>query len=145
LRLGGEATLPVSMTPSPTPSTWISEAGSACLMALRMPLRSRLTAMSKPAIWWPSASKKKMFGLPYGRPDDVGAPRRAHDRVGDLGIGDQHVLDVARQIDHHRLADAERDEARVGIAATTSIPAALVATGRWSLAAVGRSRRARAW
>ena len=56
-------------------------------------------------------------GLSDRRADDVGAARRADDRVGDLGIGDQHVLDVARQVDHHRLADAERNEARVGVAA----------------------------
>ena len=49
--------------------------------------------------------------------DDVGAARRADDRVGDLRIGDQHVLDVARQIDHHRLADAERHEARLRLRA----------------------------
>ena len=44
--------------------------------------------------------------------DDVGAPRRAHDRVGDHGIGHQHVLDVARQVDDDALAHAERDELR---------------------------------
>ena len=44
--------------------------------------------------------------------DDVGALRRANHGVGDLGIGDQHVLDVARQIENHRLADAKRQKAR---------------------------------
>jgi hypothetical protein len=51
-------------------------------------------------------------GLAARDADQVGAPRRADDRIGDLGIGHQHVLDVARQVDHHRLADAERHERR---------------------------------
>ena len=51
-------------------------------------------------------------GLADRDADDVGAARRADDRVGDLGIGDQHVLDVARQVDDDRFADAERDELR---------------------------------
>src|SRR5215510_9363545 len=49
-------------------------------------------------------------GLSDRGADDVGAAGRADDCVGDLRIGHQHVLDVARQVDHHRLADAERDE-----------------------------------
>ena len=68
--------------------------------------------MSKPAICWPSASKKIDVGLPDRDADQIGAPRRAHDGVGDFRIRDQHVLDVARQVDHHRLADAELHEAR---------------------------------
>ena len=76
-----------------------------------------MTAMSKPAICWPSASKKIDVGLADRDADDVGAARRADDRVGDLGIGDQHVLDVARQVDHDRFADAERHEARARVAA----------------------------
>src|SRR5581483_3901370 len=39
------------------------------------------------------------------------APRRADDRIGDLGIGDKNVFYVARQIDHHGLAQAERNRA----------------------------------
>ncbi|MGY4484899.1 hypothetical protein ACVWWR_004090 [Bradyrhizobium sp. LM3.2] len=46
-------------------------------------------------------------GLADRGADDVGALRRANDRIGDLGISDQHVLDVARQVDHDRLADAQ--------------------------------------
>ena len=49
-------------------------------------------------------------GLADRRADDVGALRRAHHGVGDLGIGDQHVLNVARQIDNHGFSDAERQE-----------------------------------
>ncbi len=56
-------------------------------------------------------------GLAHGRPDDEGTPSRADDRVGNLGVGDQHVLDVARQLDHHRLSDPERNEARILVAA----------------------------
>ena len=48
--------------------------------------------------------------------DDVGAPRGANDRVGDLGIGHQHVLDVAGQVDDDALAHAERDELRCLVA-----------------------------
>ena len=47
------STLPDSTTPSPRPSTWMSAFGSACLIAARRPLRSRVTAMSSPTICWP--------------------------------------------------------------------------------------------
>ena len=56
-------------------------------------------------------------GLADRGPDDVGAARRADDRIGDFWIGHQHVLDVARQLDHHRLADPERNELGAGLAA----------------------------
>ncbi len=56
--------------------------------------------------------EEKDVGLPDGDADHVDAARRADHRVGDLGIGDQHVLDVGRQVDGDRLADAERNEAR---------------------------------
>ena len=52
-------------------------------------------------------------GLADRRADDVGALRRADDGVGDLRIGNQHVLDIARQVDHDRLADAQRKKARI--------------------------------
>ncbi|MEY9277835.1 hypothetical protein ABIE90_007732 [Bradyrhizobium diazoefficiens] len=55
-------------------------------------------------------------GLPDRGADDVGALRRADHRIGDLGVGDQHILDVARKVDHDGLADAEREEARVHLA-----------------------------
>src|SRR6185503_4994668 len=55
-------------------------------------------------------------GLPDRHADYVDAARGAHHGIGDLGVGDQNVLDVGRQVDRHRLADAERDEARVGVA-----------------------------
>ena len=60
--------------------------------------------------------EEKHVGLADRDADDVGAARRADHGVGDLRIGDQHVLDVARQIDDHRLADAERHRARAEIA-----------------------------
>jgi hypothetical protein len=50
-------------------------------------------------------------GLPDRLADNVGALRGADDGVGDLRIGDQHILDVARQVDHDRFADAKRDKA----------------------------------
>ena len=53
-------------------------------------------------------------GLTDRGTDDVGALRRAHDRVRNLGIGDQHILDLARQVDDHRFADAERQETYLG-------------------------------
>ncbi len=81
------------------------------------PLRSRVTAMSKPAELRPSASKKKTLVCPTATPMTIGAARGADDGIGDLGVGDQHVLDVARQVDDHGLADSERDEERAGIEA----------------------------
>ena len=48
--------------------------------------------------------------------DDVGTAGRADHRIGDLRVGDQHVLDVARHVDHHRLADPERNELGIGLA-----------------------------
>ena len=42
----GLAAEPVSMTPSPTPSIWMSAFGSVLFSAARRPLRSRLTAIS---------------------------------------------------------------------------------------------------
>ena len=44
-------------------------------------------------------------GLAHRAADEECAPRRPHHGVGDLGIGDQHILDVARQIDNDRFAD----------------------------------------
>jgi hypothetical protein len=64
----------------------------------------------------PSASKNNTLVWPTVDADDISAPRRADHGVGDLGIGDQHVLDVARKIDDHRFADAEREGARAEIA-----------------------------
>ena len=52
-------------------------------------------------------------GLADRGADDIGALGGADDGVGDLRIGDQHVLDVARQVDHDGFADPEREEARV--------------------------------
>ena len=42
----GVATEPLSITPSPTPSIWMSAFGNVCFNAARTPLRSRLTAIS---------------------------------------------------------------------------------------------------
>src|SRR6185312_16122426 len=46
----------------------MSESGIDCLSAARTPLRSRVTAISNPAICLPSASKKKMFVCPTATP-----------------------------------------------------------------------------
>jgi hypothetical protein len=54
-------------------------------------------------------------GLADRGADDVGALRRTDHGIGDLGIGDQHVLDVARQVDDDGFADAERQETRVAL------------------------------
>ena len=51
-------------------------------------------------------------GLSDGSADDIGAARGADHRVGDLRIRDQHILDIARQIDDHRFAHTERHELR---------------------------------
>ena len=76
-------------------------------------------------------------GLADGSADHIGAPHRANDGVSDLGIGDEDVLDVARQIDHDRLAEAEREEARSG-----SLPTACT-TGGGPPAAAGAIAAAR--
>ena len=55
-------------------------------------------------------------GLTYRRADDIGALRGADDGVGNFGIGDQHILDVARQVDHDGFANAERKKARIHLA-----------------------------
>src|ERR1700728_3459409 len=60
--------------------------------------------------------EEEHIGLPDLAADNVGAARGADHGVGDGGIGDQHVLDIARQVDDDRLADAERDRARPEIA-----------------------------
>ena len=60
--------------------------------------------------------EEENVGLAELDADDVGASRRADDGVGDLRIGDQHVLDVARQIDDDRFADAERHGVRADVA-----------------------------
>ena len=92
--------------------------------------------------------EEKDVGLADRDADHVGAARRAHHRVGDLRIGDQHVLDVARQVDHHRLADAERHEARARIASRrrwidAPAPARCPAARRRAPSASRRARRER--
>ena len=52
----------------PMPSTRTSESGRTCLIAARMPLRLRVTAMSRPAICLPSASKKNTLVCPISLP-----------------------------------------------------------------------------
>ena len=102
----------------------MSACGRTCFSAPRTPLRSRVTAMSKPAIWRPRHRRRRRWsGRSRRRSCRRGAPS-ARPRWR-LGIGHQHVLGVARQVDHHRLADAERDEAqrRVAVAPATWAPA----------------------
>jgi hypothetical protein len=69
-----------------------------------------LTTLSAPPT---SRAARSPACLADRRADDIGALRRTHDGVGDLGIGDQHVLDVTRQIDHDGFADAEREVSRI--------------------------------
>ena len=49
--------------------------------------------------------------------DEIGAARRANDGIGDRRIGDENILDIARQIEHDRFADAERNETGALVAA----------------------------
>ena len=56
--------------------------------------------------------EKHNVGLADRSTDDIGALRRSDDRVGDFGIGDQHILHIARQVDDHGLTDAECQKAR---------------------------------
>ena len=104
--------VPVRMMPSPMLSTLTLEVGMCFLIALVMMSTSRLTAISKRAICFPSASKKTMLVCSELVAVDVDAARRAHHDVGDLGIGNQHILDVARKIVDDRLADPESQEER---------------------------------
>ncbi len=53
------------------------------------------------------------IGLTDRCANDIGALRRADHGGRNLRIGDQHILDVARQIDHDGFADAKREEARI--------------------------------
>ena len=55
------------------------------------------------------------IGLSDGPADDVGALGGVHHGIGDLRIRDQHVLDVAREVDHDGFADAEREKARLAL------------------------------
>ncbi len=55
-------------------------------------------------------------GLADRDADQIGSPRAAHHGVGDLRVRNQHILDVARQVDDHGLADPERHEPRRRIA-----------------------------
>src|SRR5438270_6372 len=48
-------------------------------------------------------SETLTFNMTWSRPSNNG--------IGDFGVGDQHVFNVARQIDNHRLADPERKKA----------------------------------
>ena len=57
--------------------------------------------------------EKHDVGLADRAADDIGALRGTNDGIGDLRVGDQHVLDVAWQVDDHGLADAERQEAHL--------------------------------
>ena len=56
--------------------------------------------------------KDKNAGLALLDADDVGAARGAYDHIGNRGIGDQNIFDVARQVDDKGLADAERHGVR---------------------------------
>ncbi len=89
----------------------------------------------------PDGVEEEHVGLADRDADQVGAPRGAHHRVGDLGIGHQHVLGVARQVDHHGLADADRHE--LGRAVADHVrhgrrPAAIGRIGRAMTGAGGR-------
>jgi hypothetical protein len=75
-------------------------------------------------------------GLADRRTDDIGALRGAYHGVGDLRIGDQYILDVARQVDHDGFADAERKKARVHLS---------VGGDRRDRAVVGGDYRRQGW
>ncbi len=75
------------------------------------------------------AIEEEDVGLADRGADDIGALGGADDGVGDLRIGDKHVLDLARQVDHHRLADAERQKPHRALD-DGSVAGAQVARGR---------------
>jgi hypothetical protein len=64
----------------------------------------------------PVAVEKIDVGLPDLAADQISAAGRTDDRVGDLGIGDQHIANVAREVDHDRFPDADGDKTRGRIA-----------------------------
>ena len=109
----GLDTEPDSITPSPTPSIWMSEFGNVCFSAARTPLRSRVDGDVVGGDLLTGGIEEHDIGLTDRRADNIGALRRADDRGRNLGIGDQHILDITRQIDHDGFADAEREKARI--------------------------------
>src|SRR6185437_1030452 len=59
------------------------------------------------------AVEEDNVGLADSGTDDVGALGRSHDRICDLRVGNQNVLNVTRQVHNDRLTDAQRQGLRV--------------------------------
>ena len=98
----GSRPLPDSTMPSPRPSTWMSAVRQRLLErradAVEVARHRDIEADDLLAV----GIEEEHVGLADRDADDVGAARGADDRVGDLRVGHQHVLDVARQVDDHR-------------------------------------------
>jgi hypothetical protein len=76
-----------------------------------------IAAFDNPKIHLPAFGVEEVHvGLADPVADDVGAARGTDHGVGDLGIADQHILDIVRQVDDHRFADAERNRMRSEVA-----------------------------
>ncbi len=87
------------MTPSPMPSIRMSDWGK-CL--LQRGADAIEIARDRDVVGRDLLSRgieEDDVGLADRGADDVGALRRTHDGIGDLRVGDQNVLDVARQVD----------------------------------------------
>jgi hypothetical protein len=86
------------MMPSPTPSTRMSALKALferAAQAVEVAGDGDVEAGDLPAL----GIEEEDVGLPDGDADDVGAARRADHGVRGFRIGDQHVLDVGRQVD----------------------------------------------
>ena len=105
----GFAAVPDSTTPSPTPSMWMSEFGSDLLQrgAHAIEVAGDGDVIGRDLL--ARRIKEHDVGLADGCADDIGALGGADDGVGDLRIGNQHILDVARQVEHDGFADPERN------------------------------------
>ena len=107
---------PVSITPSLHALRCLMSASGMEALELRRasPLRSRVTAISKPAICLPFGVEEEDVGLADLDADHVDAPRRCEPRHWrTVGSATSTSLMSAWKVDNrNRLADAERHEAR---------------------------------
>ena len=110
----------------PIGSTWMSALGIAWASAARMPLRSRFHGDVVADDLVALGIEEEHAGLPDRHADQIGAAGRADDRIGDLGIGHQHVLDVARHVDDRPIcrcrADIGRELVSLLTRSTTRVP-----------------------
>ena len=66
-----------------------------------------------------AGAEQEDVGLTDAHADQVDLPVVAHDGVRDRRIGYQDVADILRQVDHHRLVEAEIDDPPLDLAHRT--------------------------